>query len=468
MTYRVLIADDEANYRKLFAMMVVDLDVTVLEVGDGEEALAALDRDEVDLVVTDLNMPKMDGMALLKDLVGRPSAPPVVVVTAYGSIDSAVEAMRLGAIDYLQKPFDAERLHLTLARAFRVTDLIAENRRLRAAVEGTYDFSQIVGESPAIVAALKTAGKVAATDSTVLIRGESGTGKELVARAIHFNSRRKSGPLVAVNCAALPETLLEAELFGAEAGAYTGAVKRRRGRVEQAKGGTLFLDEIGDMPLPIQAKLLRLLQERTFVPLGGEAELTADVRFLLATNRNLEALMAAKSFREDLFYRVAVVPVTLPPLRDRGNDVLMLAEVFVHKFCAATGRKPMALTAAARTVLRAYPFPGNVRELANTLERAVILSEGDALNAADLQLGVVASGEPEASRPAGAAQRVELPKAGLVLEDVERELILQALSRAEGNKSRAAKLLGLSRATLRYRVEKLGIDVGKEPDGDDS
>jgi len=259
MTHRILVAEDEANYRQVLSLMVADLDVTLLEAPDGRAALDILAKEDVDLVITDMNMPRLDGMALLKELASRPKAPPVVVMTAYASVDSAVDAMREGAIDYLTKPFDEARLRLTLKRALRMTDLMAENHRLRDTVEQRYDFSQILGASEPMVAALKLAGKVAASDSTVLVQGESGTGKELVARAIHFNSPRRSGPFVALNCAAIPETLLEAELFGAEAGAYTGATKRRRGRVELARGGTLFLDEVGDMPGTLQTKLLRLL-----------------------------------------------------------------------------------------------------------------------------------------------------------------------------------------------------------------
>jgi len=456
VTHRILVVEDEANYRRVLAMMVVDLDVELLEAADGEAALALLDRETVDLVISDLNMPRMDGMALLRALRTRPSPPPVVIITAYGSIDSAVEAMRAGAIDYLPKPFDEQRLHLTLKRALRVTDLLAENRRLRDAVEARYDFSLIVGESEALMAALNVAGKVAASDVAVLVRGESGTGKELVARAIHYNSRRAGGPFIAVNCAALPENLLEAELFGAEAGAYTGATRRRRGRFELARGGTLFLDEIGDMPLPLQAKILRVVQERRFTPLGAEREQPADLRFVFATNRDLEAMVQDGGFRQDLFYRVSVVPVRLPPLRERGDDWRLLTERFIATACEAMGRSPMRLSAAAEAALAAYAFPGNVRELANLIERAVILTDGDVIDAGDIALGP-ARAAASAGGLVGAGGAVRLPPSGVDLEAVERELVRQALERTGGNKSQAARLLGLSRATLRYRVEKLGL-----------
>ncbi|MFH0901914.1 MAG: sigma-54 dependent transcriptional regulator [Pseudomonadota bacterium] len=500
MSYRLLLVEDEVNYRKVLSLMLADFDVEIVEAEDGVSALAQLQREEVDLVITDLNMPRMDGMTLLSELRTKKPSLPVVVVTAYGSVDSAVEAMRRGAIDYLEKPFDEERLRLTLEKALRVIGLMAENRRLRDAVEARYNFSQIIGESAPMMEALRIAGQLAASDSTVLIEGESGTGKELVAQAIHYNSRRMCGPFVAVNCAALPETLLEAELFGAEAGAYTGATRRRRGRVEVAKGGTLFLDEIGDMPLSLQVKLLRFIQEKTYCPLGGETDVRADVRFLLATNRSLRELVSRGQFREDLYYRIAGLPVRLPPLRRRGGDILLLAEHFLNRCCDAMGRRHVTMSASARASLLARPFPGNVRELANVIERAVLLAENDVIDMVDLSdegpfsasfpapvsssfsaggdsssssSSPVSSSPPFASlvrtaRVGGralaagssehAAPPVTLPEGGVSLEEVERELVRQALAKAGGNKSRAAKLLGLTRATLRYRIEKLGIE----------
>ena len=461
MTHRLLLVEDEANYRAVLRMMLAGLDVELYDAADGREALEWLERNDVELIVTDLNMPHLGGLELLRELRARGDATPVVVVTAYSSIDSAVEAMRAGAIDYLQKPFDEERLRLTMGRALRMTELLAENRRLRDAVEARYRFEEIVGTSDGLMQALQTVGKVAASEGSVLIRGESGTGKELVARAIHFNSRRAGGPFIAVNCAALPDTLLEAELFGAEAGAFTGATKRRRGRVELARGGTLFLDEIGDMPLLLQAKLLRLVQERTFTPLGAEQEHKADVRFVFATHKDLAAEVKAGRFREDLLYRVNVLSVTLPPLRDRGDDVLVLAEAFTRKTAAQMGRPVPQLSAGARHMLLRYPFPGNVRELANVVERAVILCEGDELLPADLDLPATASSStrPGDTAPAAAASGAELfrlPERGVSLDELEASLVRQALERTGGNKSGAARLLGLTRATLRYRLEKLG------------
>jgi DNA-binding NtrC family response regulator len=365
---------------------------------------------------------------------------------------------------------------MTLQRVLRVTDLMAENKRLRDAVEKRFDFSLIIGESEAMVAALRVAGQVAASEATVLVEGDSGTGKELVARAIHYNSRRSSGPFVAVNCASLPDTLLEAELFGAEAGAYTGATRKRKGRVELAQGGTLFLDEIGDMPLLLQAKILRLIQEKTFTALGGEQELRANVRFVVATHRNLKAMVDDGRFREDLYYRVTGLRVRLPPLRERGDDVLLLAETFIKVNCQNLGRPVLALAKGAAAALKLYPWPGNVRELANVMERAVLLCEGDAIDTIDLALGDGDAPRPAVARPAAATPangagpastapagtapgtQFVLPGEGINLEEVERDLVRQALQRAGGNKSRAAKLLGLSRATLRYRIEKFALE----------
>ena len=460
MSHRILVVDDEPNYRRVLALMLASLDsaspVEVREAGDGQAALDVLDKEAIDLVITDVSMPRMNGLELLERLRADKNAPPVVVITAHSSIDDAVDAIRRGAIDYLQKPFDEARLLLTVRRALVMTDLLQENTRLRDDVRAQHDFAAIKGDSPALLAALRIAAKVAAAEAAVLITGESGTGKELFARAIHHNSKRSAGPFVALNCAAIPEGLLEAELFGAEAGAFTGANKRRRGRVELARGGTLFLDEIGDMPTPVQAKLLRLLQEKTFTPLGSEQELRADVRFVCATHRDLARAVAEGRFREDLRFRVSVLAVNLPPLRERDDDVQLLADAVVARVCAQMGKRLLPLLPAARRALAAHTWPGNVRELGNVLERAVILSEGTAIDANDLDLPTVIA--PVAAPGGAAAQTMfTLPQEGISLDAVERSLLEQALMRAKGNKSQAARLLGLTRATLRYRIEKAAL-----------
>jgi DNA-binding NtrC family response regulator len=409
---------------------------------------------------------------LLRTLRERPHSPPVVVITAHSSIEDAVDAMQRGAIDYLQKPFDEARLLLTVKRALAMTALLQENERLRDDVRARWDFSAIRGHSDALTAALKLAGKVATAEAPVLLVGESGTGKELFARAIHHNGKRSKGPFVAINCAAIPEGLLEAELFGAEVGAYTGAQKRRRGRVELARGGTLFLDEIGDMPLPLQGKLLRLLQERTFVPLGGEREQHADVRFVFATHRDLAREVKEGRFREDLRYRVSVLVVPLPPLRDRGDDVVLLADAVVERVCGEMGRRAMAFTPDARRALQSHTWPGNVRELGNVVERAVILAEHDHIDVVDLDLPTALPPAPTptpsttssmTSPTTSSEAAFMLPEHGLSLEALERSLVEQALERTKGNKSQAARLLGLTRATLRYRIEKMGL--GNDDDG---
>ncbi len=463
MTRNILIVDDEANYRRVLTMMLMDLPgVHTAEAQDGAAALTHVDNNPIDLVITDVNMPQMDGLTLLKTLKQRAHAPSVVVVTAYSSISAAVEAMQLGAIDYLQKPFDEQRLKLTVQRALQISDLLQENQRLRDDVRARHDFAAILGDSDALKAAMRVAAKVAAADSTVLLVGESGSGKELFARAIHLNSKRKQGPFVALNCAAVPEGLLEAELFGAEAGAYTGAHKKRRGRVELARGGTLFLDEIGDMPTALQAKLLRLLQERTFQPLGAEKEEHADVRFIFATHRDLASEVQAGRFREDLRFRVSVLPVLLPPLRERGDDVMLLARELCARVCDSMGKKPLPFSAAAERTLLQHRWPGNVRELSNVVERAVILCEGVVIDAFDLDLPIAQA--PMVATSTGASTWT-LPEEGLSLEHLERDLVRQALARTKGNKSQAARLLGLSRATLRYRIEKLDlVDPGSDAD----
>ena len=466
MTHRILFVEDEPNYHAVMTLLLADLDVTLVHANDGVEALQRLEEGDIDLVISDVNMPRMNGLELLAAMRQRGLQTPVVVVTAYSSVDSAVQVMQAGALDYLSKPFAEDRLLLTLRRALQMSDLIAENRRLRDDVLGRFDFQTILGESDALVRALQSAGKMAASDATVLVRGESGTGKELVARAIHYNSKRRAGPFVAVNCAALPDALLEAELFGAEVGAYTGAVKKRRGRVELARGGTLFLDEIGDMPLVLQAKLLRLLQERTFTPLGSEHDVKADVRFVFATHKDLDVEVRAGRFRDDLRYRVSVLPLELPPLRARGDDVLLIARHTMARVCESMGKKPVTLSKRAQQALLAHPFPGNVRELNNVLERAIILLDGDELDVDDLELEPLtgATSTTSAFTPtttftstSDPARTFTLPTEGLSLDELERSLVQQALARTHGNKSKAARLLGLSRATLRYRIEKMGL-----------
>ena len=449
----VLIVEDEARYRRLMSMLLSDLPLEVAQAASGEEALEQLALRPAQLVVTDLRMPGMGGMGLLERVRERYPGLPVVVVTAFGSIESAVQAMRAGAYDYLTKPFEEETLRATVLRGLEAGRLRAAYGNLRRELRSRYELGRIVGASAPLQEALRLAEQVAPTRTTVLITGESGTGKELLARAIHHHSRRSDGPFVALNCAAIPPTLLESELFGHERGAFTGATSRRQGRFEQASGGTLFLDELGELEPPLQVKLLRVLQERRFERVGGNEELRADARILCATNVELAEAVAEGRFRRDLYYRVSVFPIELPPLRERGDDVLLLAVRFVRRFASDMGRRIESLSAEVQRLLREHAWEGNVRELQNVIERAVILCHGPQLRPRHMP-AYLRSGR---STPAPGAGRFVLPPGGISLEEVEQDLVAQALEAAAGNKTQAARLLGLTRATLRYRLTKHGL-----------
>ena len=456
MPARILIVDDEPRFTEVYSMLLSDLGAEIATAGGGEEALAKARAERPDLVITDLSMPGMDGLQLLKAVREEMHDVPVVVATAHGSIESAVSAMRAGAFDYVTKPVEEETLVLTVKKALAFAGVLAENRALRRELESRYDMRSILGDSPEMIRALKMSGDVAKTDTTVLILGESGTGKELVARAVHFNSPRARGPFIPVNCAAIPETLLESELFGHEKGAFTGADRRREGRVEASTGGTLFLDEIGDMPLQLQSKILRLLQEKEFQRVGGREPIKADVRFLCATNRDLAKAVKEGKFREDLFYRIHVFPITLPPLRERGADVILLAKAFLKKYSREMGKQITQIARETQTLLTQYRWPGNIRELENVIERAIILCEGDTLTADSLPTEI-RNDKPPGPERADGSRKFVLPNEGISLEELERDLVVQALERTRFNQTRAARLLGLTRATLRYRIEKFKI-----------
>jgi two-component system response regulator AtoC len=456
MKPRILIVDDEARFCEVFTMLLADLDAEIITANSGEEALAKAKEQRPDLLLTDLAMPGMDGLALMKACRDLYNDLPVLVVTAFGSIESAVAAMRTGAFDYVTKPVEEEALILTVKKALHFVGVLAENRNMRRELEERYDFSAILGESAEMVRALKMAGEVAKAETTVLILGESGTGKELVARAIHFNRPRARGPFIPINCAAIPENLLESELFGHEKGSFTGADRRREGRVEASAGGTLFLDEIGDMPLALQAKILRLLQEREFQRVGGREPIKADVRFLCATNRDLGKAVREGKFREDLYYRIAVFPITLPALRERGADVLLLARAFIKKFAREMGKAVGTLSREAQSLLQQYRWGGNIRELENVIERAMILTDGEVLSAEALPMELRNIEPPGPEKPDGSRKFV-LPQDGISLDQLEKDLVVQALERTRFNQTRAARLLGLTRATLRYRIEKYKI-----------
>ena len=401
------------------------------------------------MVLTDLKMQGMDGLGLLEAIPAEPAPPAVILVTAHGTIASAVEAVRRGALDYLTKPLAKEELLLAVRKGCERTAILRENQRLRQVLFGRFRFEGIVGHSPRMAAIIELLKKVAGTSATVMIRGESGTGKELVARAIHYNSPRRARPFMALNCAAIPENLFESELFGHEAGAFTGAVSRRQGLLEAANGGTVLLDEVGELPLPMQSKLLRVLQDREVRRVGGKESIRVDVRILSATNKDLERELEKGAFREDLYYRLNVVAVELPPLRERPGDIEGLARHFLDKYNGEFGRRVRAIRPEAMQALLACRWPGNVRQLASVIERAVLLSSGDVLEAEDL-------GPLLASRRS-ALVTAELPAEGLDLEQLEKELMQKALARSGGVATRAAQLLRMSYKAFLYRMDKFGL-----------
>jgi len=440
---RVLVVDDEAPQVEILRLILEAEGYEVTSASTGRGALAVLRREPASIVLTDLRMPDISGLALLEQILRERPTACVVMITAHGSIDSAVEAMRKGAFDYLTKPLDRDVLLLAVSRAAERARLVEENERLRDELRGRFGLDNVVGEHGAMQAVFRVVRKVAASTSTVVIYGESGTGKELVARALHTAGDRHDRPFVAVNVAALPETILEAELFGYEKGAFTGADARKIGLFEQASGGTLFLDEVGELKRDLQVKLLRVLQEREILRVGGTEPVAVDVRVVAATNRNLEREMREGRFREDLFYRLNVIPITLPPLRERRTDIPLLVDHFLRKY-GGRGR-PAEIAPGALEALVAYDWPGNVRELESVVERTLLLTEGSRVEAEDLPL-------PARAGSSAAPLPIDIPDGGLDLEDLERRLILRAVDKAGGNTSQAARLLGLSRRTLQYRL----------------
>jgi DNA-binding NtrC family response regulator len=446
---RVLVVDDEKLIRWSLRQRLEAAGYAVVEAGDGAEALRAC-ADEIDLVILDFRLPDTDGVALLPKIRAlRPDAV-VIMLTAHESVASAVEAIKLGAFHYVNKPVNDEELLLLAEQALETTRLRREVRALRAREAAPFAFESIIGDSPPMRKAKDLLRRVASSpSSTVLVTGESGTGKDLAAKAVHFGSSRAAGPYVNVTCSAIPETLLESELFGHEKGAFTDAKGQKAGVLEQADGGTIFLDEIGEMSLVLQAKLLRVLEEKAFRRVGGSADVRVDVRVIAATNRHLEEAVKTGRFREDLYYRLRVLPVALPPLREREGDVRLLTAHFLAVFNREFKKRVRSLAPDAWAALETYPWPGNVRELKNVLERAVLLADRDVLTAEDVPI--------LAGAPALAAG-FELPAAGVALEALERDLVVQALRRSGGNQTRAGRLLGLNRDQIRYRIEKFGLE----------
>ena len=452
----VMVVDDERAHRLMLKAHLEDAGYRVLEAADGEAALALAEKEAIDLVLMDVVMPRLDGQAALARLKALLPESPILMMTAYGSIESAVAALKAGAEDYLPKPLDVEEVLIKVARHLEKASLARQVRVQAERLGERFDFSSLIGVSPPMLRLKDTLALVAPSEATVLITGESGTGKEVVAQIIHQNSRRKDGPLVKVNCAALPETLLESELFGHEKGAFTGAVARREGRLKAADHGSLFMDEIGEMSPATQAKLLRALQEGEYTPLGSDRTLKADVRVIAATNRDLAAAAREGSFREDLYYRLNVVNLEMPPLRARGEDVITLAEEYLRKFNQKNHRELRGFSPAARGRLLAYAWPGNVRELINAVERAVIMAPGPLVEPTDLPLVVQEQGQERSEASL---------RAGMSLNQAERLLIEKTLEATGGNRTQAAELLGITRKTLQNKIKEYGLppaDAGRE------
>jgi len=447
----ILIVEDEARMRRLLELDLAEAGFQIFAAGDAEKGLDLLRRERVDLVLTDLKLPGMSGLEFLQAAKRLNSTLPVVVMTAYGSVETAVEAMKAGAGDYVLKPFSLAEMRLVVQKELDVRTLREENRTLREALGRRYDFPNIVARSDKMQEVLSLVERVAATPSTVLVGGESGVGKDLVARLIHQKSSRSSGPFVKINSTAIPENLLESELFGYEKGAFTGATTSKPGKFELADKGTLFLDEIGDVPPPTQVKLLRVLQEREFERLGGTRTIKVDVRLVAATNRDLRAALEQGTFREDLYYRLNVVPIDIPPLREHKEDIPELVNLFLSRMAQQSSQKVTGIAPAALAKLINFHWPGNVRELENIVERASVLATGPIIEPADIHLDDARVKSHNLQTPAPL-----LPE-GKTLDQWEDEVIREAYRRTGGNKSEAARMLGLSRNALRYRLEKIGI-----------
>jgi two-component system NtrC family response regulator len=450
----ILIVDDEKNYRVVLEALLAPEGYEIVTANGGVEAIQIVTEGDIDLVVTDMKMPGMNGMELLEACKKAKPDIPVVMMTAYGTIEMAVEAMKKQAFDYITKPFQNEQLKLTIRKALENHRLVKENRMLNQALTERFRFGNIIGKSKPMLKVFDLITKVAQTKSSVLITGASGTGKELIAKAVHYNSQRKDRPFISINCGALTETLLESELFGHEKGAFTGAVALKKGRFELADGGTLFLDEVGDMPPPLQVKLLRVLQEMEFERVGGTRTIKVDVRVLSASNRNIKEDVANEAFREDLFYRLNVIQIEVPSLRERLDDIPLLVEHFIQKYRPEGGPRP-ELSPAARKTLYSYAWPGNVRELENVIERAVVLNSSGVITPEDFPeelKGAEADFDVERFIP----PNVPLPKA---LEQIEEKLIRRALARCYNVQSHAADMLGITKSLIQHKMKKYNITV---------
>ena len=449
MKSRLLIVEDEDKLRRVVELQLRSAGYEIEQAQSAEAGLAVADR--ADLIITDLRLPGKDGLSFLKELRNRRLTVPVIVMTAYSSVETAVDAMKAGAQDFLPKPFSMDHLLTVVEKALEVRALRDENESLREQLGARYDIASIVGRSPGMQTVLTTVQRVAPTRATVLLVGESGVGKDLIARAIHYHSPRRQKAFIKINCTAIPETLMESELFGYEKGAFTGANTSKPGKFEQADGGTVFLDEVGDIPLGVQVKLLRILQEREFERLGSNKTRQLDVRVVAATNVDLRKALQNGTFREDLYYRLNVMPIEILPLRERRDDIPALVERFLGKFSRELGSAVDSISDAAMQALVDYHWPGNVRQLENVVERSILLCLGTRLDAPDIRLDTV-------------VDRKKVPEGhflpeGMTLDEYEQAIVREALRRANGNKSQAARMLGLTRNALRYRLTQMGIEA---------
>ena len=463
MSARLLIVDDEPSMLDMLTLLFSNEGYTVETARSTEDARRVLSLGGLDLVLCDILMPDGNGLDLLREIKTSNPGAPVIMMTAYTSTKTAIEAMKLGAFDYISKPFDVEELKIVVVKALERAELADENVYLRKELEKKYTFNNIIGKSGRMQAVFSLVERVARTTSTVLIHGESGTGKELIARAIHYASPRASNRFLSINCGALPENLLESELFGHERGAFTGAVREKKGLFQEANHGTIFLDEIGEMSLTMQVKLLRALQERKVRKVGGNLEESVDVRVIAATNQNLEERIVRGEFREDLFYRINVIPISLPPLRQRREDIPLLVDFFLHKYCEQMGLAARQISVDAMRMLETHDWPGNVRELENMIERTLALSHGETITTKDLPVQLLTHRKSH-------AEIVTLPEEGLdleaYLEDIRAQLMVQALERTSGVQTQAAELLGMSFRSFRYYAKKAGLKGGADADGE--
>ncbi|MCC5912369.1 MAG: sigma-54-dependent Fis family transcriptional regulator [Clostridiaceae bacterium] len=448
MDKKILIIDDEKNMRWAIKNALKKEEYIIYEGENGIEAVEKFQEISPDIVLMDFKMPKMNGLEALCKIKEIDEETPIIMITAHGTMDSAIEAMKLGALDYIAKPFDIEELKVIIKKALRIGELNEEVSYLREELEKNTG-KTIIGNSGAMKEILKMIERVAKTNATILILGESGTGKEIIANTIHYNSDRSKKPYIKVNCGAIPENLIESELFGYEKGAFTGAATRKIGKFERAQGGTIFLDEVGELDLSMQVKLLRVLQEKEVERIGGNERIKVDIRVIAATNRDLYKMVEDGTFREDLYYRLNVIPINIPSLRDRREDIPLLINHFLKKYGEEIGRKNISIDEGAKKKLMDYQWRGNIRELENVMERMLILAEGNIITEKNIPFEISMDKEKQG--------KFILPSEGIVMEDLERDLILQALERTDYNQTNASKLLGMTRHTLLYRMEKHGI-----------